>query len=215
MSIRQMVTVTRGNMDKTPVCVFPWEIAILEELHGEVEIHEISDLVNMKGAVSIKPQKLRNKQIDIPPDLKEQYRVMCNTVPDQLDPFTNPEGEYYRMTSVYGMHPEVKMALVEKIFGSFREGRFTKLVNQTWKDNLKDTIRGEDDVEPEDTNLSGIEVRQALTDLGATFKASESVTNLNKRLGLINALQANHIIFNVNAPLDELKNLELELAEAA
>lgn len=115
---------TRGMTDKTLVCVFPWEAAILQEIHGsnfvEVSIDELSSL---KDAVKVTNTKL--KHADKPaPDLRGQYELMATTF--DVNPLQYPQMEYQRLRELYGMHLEVNLPNVEKVYGS--EAQFRNML---------------------------------------------------------------------------------------
>jgi len=118
---RIIMTVHRGPMDATAVIVYPWEKPLLEEIHpGGANEKTITELCNLHNPVSVKRQKLpygaeANKEYA--PDMREQLELMCRVDPED-DPTRDPEGEFSRLAAKYGMHPEVKMLTVEKVYGS-------------------------------------------------------------------------------------------------
>lgn len=125
MPYRIFMTIQRGTMDKTAVCVFPWERPILEEIHGGgAEVVGIEDMASLKGASKVVTVKLRNPKAELAPDLKEQLQAMAQ-VDRETNPFNNLEEEFNRLAQKYGMHPEVKMPVVEKVYGSLANFRVT------------------------------------------------------------------------------------------
>lgn len=204
-TIRQVATVDRGLLDKTPVMAFPWELKILEELHGNVEVHTIDELCSTKGATVIAKLKLRYADKHAP-DMREQLEAMLNTIPDEIDPLNSPQGEYERMAAIYGMHPEIQISMVEKVFGRFDEGRFTKLVEESFAGKTI-LIRGEeaDVVESEHYDLDS--AKAELKRLGVNVKGNPSLETLTTRIAYINKLNEEMIDFDVNDSMENLKIL--------
>jgi hypothetical protein len=117
MSKRILVLVQRSGggthiTDATPTIVFEHEVPLLEEIHGEGSCITMTDEELLDRDVVVK----RKQQID--------YIIRANRLGEGFngDPFE----EYQRLAAKYGMHPEVRMLVVEKVYGVFREGRFTK-----------------------------------------------------------------------------------------
>lgn len=122
MSKRILVLVQRAGggthvTDQTPTIVFEHEVPLLEEIHGEgsCEVVEYDQILDREVVTK------RKEQID--------YIVKANHLGENFmgDPFE----EYQRLSIKYGMHPDVRMAVVEKVYGVFREGRFTKACGAT------------------------------------------------------------------------------------
>lgn len=116
---RVFMTIKRGMTDDTPVCVYPWEKPILEEIHGgnAVEV-SIDEMCSLKGASKIVKVKLKHKESEEAPSMRDQYIAMTRVDPDS-NPLNDPEGEFGRLQALYGMHNEVNMTNVEKVFGNF------------------------------------------------------------------------------------------------
>lgn len=116
---RIFVNVKRGLTDNTAVCVYPWEMPIMQEIHGgsvtEVSIEEMCDL---KSPKSVKKLKLKNPKADAPLTLRQQLEAMAKVDPEE-SPLQDPEGEYNRLVERYGMHLTVAVPNVEKVFGSY------------------------------------------------------------------------------------------------
>jgi hypothetical protein len=119
MSKRILALVSRSGggthvTDQTPTVVWDHEIAILEEIHGEgtVEVVEHDNILD--NTITSK----RREQIE------HIVKVSGLGIEFQGDPFE----EYQRLTAKYGMHPDVRMMVVEKVYGSFRDGRFSQIV---------------------------------------------------------------------------------------
>lgn len=117
MSKRILVLVQRAGggthiTDQTPTIVWEHEVPLLEEIHGEGSCETVEHEQILDREVVTK----RQEQIN--------YIVKANRLGETFtgDPFE----EYQRLSMKYGMHPDVRMAVVEKVYGVFREGRFTK-----------------------------------------------------------------------------------------
>jgi len=118
---RIFVQIQRGITDRTLVCVFPWEVPILSEIHGSSATEvSIDELTSMNGAIRVTTQKLR-QATDPLPGLREQYEAMATSMED--NPLENPELEYQRLGMVYGMHNDVALPNVEKVYGSLQQFR--------------------------------------------------------------------------------------------
>lgn len=112
-----------SNMtDQTPVVIWTHEIAILNEIHGEdsvTVIDDVSELVDASVRASVDRDGTKvNRSVLI------ERRVKELGLGQQFD--TDPAEEYSRLAMVYGMHDEVKMPVVQYVYGRFEEGRFTK-----------------------------------------------------------------------------------------
>lgn len=129
--------IQRGITDRTPVCVFPWEKPILEEIHGgnavEVTLDELCDL---RGAVKIEKIKPIERGMGVNgkpvkaeevPSMRAQYEAMVVLDPD-TNPLNNPEAEFGRLAGMYGMHTQVNLPNVEKVYGSV--GNFRRAMRE-------------------------------------------------------------------------------------
>lgn len=129
--------IQRGITDRTPVCVWPWEKPILEEIHGgnavEVSLDELCDL---RGAVKVEKQKtitrglgLDGKQVrsEEVPSMRTQYEAMLQVDPD-ANPLDDPESEFMRLEATYGMHLRVNLSNAEKVYGSV--GNFRRAMRE-------------------------------------------------------------------------------------
>jgi hypothetical protein len=134
MSKRVLVLIRRSGdgahvTDNTPVVCWEHEIPILEEVHGGeqptvpgegvvqvVEDYEIlvdrtfKSFKTKAGETVTRSDFLAQRVKEL--GLDQEFRG-------------EPSEEWSRMIAIYGMHPEVKMPYVEKVYGPFREGRFT------------------------------------------------------------------------------------------
>ena len=168
---RIFMTIQRGLTDKTPVCVYPWEKPILEEIHGgnavEVSIVEMCDL---KGATKIKKLKLLHKTSEEGPTMREQYEAMTKADPES-DPLADPEAEYGRLAERYGMHTKVALPNVEKVYGSI--GNFRRAMRDYARGKTPDFLDTsgpikEDEQKPV-SEMSDGELKAALTKSSIDF----------------------------------------------
>lgn len=210
MTYRIFCTVDRGMTDKTPVCVFPWEKALLQELHGgNVAEVSLDQLCSKEGVSSVRPIKLpsggeretpegdEKKTVEKAPGMREQLGMMAR-VPRDEDPFQDLDAEYARLTERYGMHPDVAMSVVEKVFG--KAPAFKRLVQpyRGSKPPAVDPIDGPGD--------DAFEQAAALDDRAP---ADLEYTELKE------ACRARGIEFKGNAPRDELEEKLTDAIAAA
>lgn len=120
---RIFMTIDRGPMDKTAVVVYPWEKPLLEEVHkggaSEVTLDQLCEMHNPRKVVKQKMPYAADADCkkDNVPDLRAQYITMQSVAEDE-DPCLDPGSEFARLCGKYGMHPDVKMLVVEKVYGS-------------------------------------------------------------------------------------------------
>lgn len=148
MSKRVLALVQRsGNganvTDKTPTVVWEHEVPILEEIHGEGAVTVIDDVEDLLDDAVIKGRKENLAHIVKVNKLGEEFAG-------------DPGEEYQRMILKYGMHIEVKMSNVEKVYGAYRDGAFKKAC-------------GGDDLE----DLAMPKLRELCDELGIPYKASD------------------------------------------
>lgn len=161
---RVFMTVKRGMTDDTPVCVWPWEKPILEEIHGgnAVEV-SINDMCSLRDAVSVKKLKHKKKETEDGPTMREQFEAMVRVNPD-LNPLADPESEWNRLIGKYGMHKDVPLPNVEKVFGSL--GNFRLALREYAKGKIPAFLdTGAIDADADEKPLADMtdkEVRQAL-----------------------------------------------------
>jgi len=114
-----------ANMtDQTAVVIWSHEVPILEEIHGEGSVTVLED-----------PQELVDASVRAGTDkdgTKINRSVLIERRIKELglgEKFsTDPMEEYSRLAAVYGMHDEVKMPVVQVVYGRFDEGRFVKAI---------------------------------------------------------------------------------------
>ena len=189
MSRRIFVTVTRGMTDKTAICVFPWEVDILSLVHGQ-EIKEVSidEMCRMDGAVRVEKQKLKKlpgMRQSYAPDLRAQLEAMVYVDPDE-DPANDPMGEYGRMVEKYGMDKEFPVACVERVYGRPESGAFEAKLKEFAEDRaaVPAALKAQQDeeVEKSPSEMSRQELRDALTERGIAWKATEGRDALVEKL---------------------------------
>lgn len=185
MTQRIFLTVKRGSMDETAVCVYPWEARILMHVHGE-EVKEVSiDAMSEVREGVIKKEKIKFKYDGIPgPDLRQQLESMAYVDPED-DPANEPSSEYGRLADKYGMDVEVKMPVVTVIYGLFESGAFTKMLEEFAKQkSVKPThmkAAGEGLLKaPNKMNVG--ELREALTERSIDWETSDGKKALLEKL---------------------------------
>lgn len=177
MTYRVFVNVNRGIMDATAVCVFPWEVLILEEIHGEAaQLTTPDEMSKIKGAASIKPIKMPyNPEADAVPALKESLIAQLMVAAND-DPFQDLAGEYDRLVNLYGMDKELPMPVVKKVYGS--PAQFVQHVKMYRKGKLPpediDALIHGVSVDDEDLDLED--------DLDSIAPSDMSINQLRKKL---------------------------------
>jgi len=175
----------RGMTDKTAVCVFPWELAILQLVHQQevVEV-PIDDMCKMKdGVVKIEKQKQKHSKV-LPPDLRSQYEIMAYVDPEE-DPANDPTGEYERMVNKFGMDKELPIPCVARVYGEFTSGAFTAALKEHAHDrqpkpaHLKATDEG---LGKAPDQMSVKELRDALTEREVPWKVTQTKAQLIEKL---------------------------------
>lgn len=147
MSKRVLALVRRSGggsniTDETPTVVYEHEVPLLEEIHGSVEV--ISD-----------PEKLLDDEVR--KDRAQQIDHIAKTMGLGIEFAGDPFEEFQRMQMKYGMHPEIRTSVVEKVYGDFRSGSFTRACG---------TMALE--------SLSSSQLRDMCDELGISFKASDT-----------------------------------------
>jgi hypothetical protein len=133
VSRRVFVNVRRGPMDNTAICIFPWEIDILQHIHMQ-EVAEVSidEMANQKDGV-VKVEKLKLKHTKLPaPDLRTQLEMMA-----YVDPEEDPANDPARSTSAWPTSTawtRTADAGVSRIYGEFSSGAFEARLKQHAKD---------------------------------------------------------------------------------
>lgn len=185
MSRRVFVRVRRGPMDNTAVCVYPWELDILQHIHMQ-EVSEVSidEMANQKDGV-VKVEKLKLKHTDKPaPSLKAQLEVMAYVDPEE-DPANDPGGEYQRLADKYGMDKDFPVPVVERIYGQFSSGAFEAKLKQFGKDHLPKpaSLKAMDEgLGKSPDQMSVKELRDALKERGVEWKVTEGKQALLEKL---------------------------------
>lgn len=195
MPYRIFMTIQRGTMDKTAVCVFPWERPILEEIHGGgAQVVEIEQMASLKGASKVVTVALKNPKAKLAPDLQAQLEAMSR-VERAANPFNNLEEEFNRLAQKYGMHAEVKMPVVEKVFGSPANFRMIVQAYRTDTPPKQDPMYPETDIDDD---------AQADTEAADLAPSEMTATQLKA------ALDAREVKYAARASRDELEALLTE-----
>lgn len=176
--------IDRGLTDKTPVCVYPWERPLVEEVHGTsailITIDQMCDKTGAKSTKTLKLNGARRDQDDQPmtpeyaPDLRRQLEMMATVDPDN-NPVDDPAAEWGRCVERYGMHDKVEVSVVEKVYGNertfraclrdFAVGRVPDFLNY-------DEEGGEEAEETPLVDMTKAELQEKLTAMGVKFSPS-------------------------------------------
>jgi hypothetical protein len=185
VSRRVFVNVRRGPMDNTAICIFPWEIDILQHIHmQEVKEVSIDEMANQKDGV-VKVEKLKLKHSKLPaPDLRTQLEVMVYVDPED-DPANDPASEYQRLADKYGMDKDLPMPVVSRIYGEFSSGAFEARLKQHAKDRqpVPSVLKALDEgLDKAPDQMSVKELRDALTERSVPWKVTEGKVALIAKL---------------------------------
>lgn len=184
MSRRIFALIGRGMTDKTAVCVFPWELQVLQLIHSDsVEEKTIDELCDLKGPVKIEKQKTKHSKV-APPSLREQYEIMAYVDPDE-DPANDPAGEYERLANKYGMDKELPIACVTRVYGEFSTGNFERLLKEHAEDRAEKpaALKARDEglgKSPEQMTVG--ELREALTERSVEWTVKDNKAALVAKL---------------------------------
>lgn len=167
--------------DKTAVCVYPWELPILQLVHGgAVEQKSIDEMCKVKEGV-MKVEKVKQKHSKVmPPDLRAQYEIMAYVDPEE-DPARDPDAEYSRLAGKYGMDKELPIACVTRVFGEPSSGAFHKLLAEHAADVMEKpaALKAMDEGLGKAPNQMTIgELREALRERGIAWKVTQSKADL-------------------------------------
>jgi len=172
---RVMVLVKRGPTESIGRTCFRHEVPILEEIFGEGNVSEITDTDPdgrrlMKYAIRAKGPVIFSEDED------EDGNV--TPTPKHYDPSEDPREEYNRLGQVYGMHNEVNLTVVEKVYGPFREGRFTAAVMGGRVGGKVQRKLSVDDI----STMKGSEIQQKLAEMDIEYDPTASVKSLRSQL---------------------------------
>lgn len=125
---RMAVEIKRGPTDTIGAVVFPHEVPILREIHGDGNVNPVKDTDPdgrrlLRDALRAKGPVVQREDF---PD--EDLAADSVVTVKHFDPADDPEEEYHRLAKVYGMHAEQNRSNVEVVYGRFEEGRFAAAV---------------------------------------------------------------------------------------
>jgi hypothetical protein len=171
-----MVTIKRGPTDTIGKAVFPHEIPILEEIHGEGNVERVTDTDPdgrrlMRTALRGKGPVVRAEVFPEDDPLADPTIEMKH-----FDPADNPREEYQRMVQVYGMHIEQPLPNVEVVYGRFQEGRFTAALKGA-------SVTGRAKLSLADIDaMRGPELQERLAAAGVEFDPKAPAKELRRQL---------------------------------
>lgn len=181
MSRRIFVTVQRGMTDKTPVCVYPWELDLLQHIHGEsVEEVTIEAMCDLSDAAKVEKQKLKKlpgAQQQYAPDMRAQLEAMAYVDPEE-DPANDPAAEYNRLIEKYGMDKDFPVPVVERIFGPHTSDKsaFAMKLRQYAEERAAAPRIDGGDKAPGDMSIN--ELRKTLSARGVAWRVNQSKAEL-------------------------------------
>lgn len=125
LSRRVLVNIKRDMTTSTPTVIWQHEIPVLQAMFGEDEV-TVLDPATLDEGYRPKPAPemlVHNKNQEQIPKPSESQGIGFVFV-------GSPDVEYQRLAAAYGWHPEIKVTMVEHVYGRFQEGRFTDVVGQ-------------------------------------------------------------------------------------
>lgn len=192
------MTIKRGITDATLMCVYPWERPLIEEIHGgNAVVISIDSLCSTEGVKNVKPIKpkervdLNGKKMvaDMGGTQRQKYEAMVAVDPEE-NPLQDPDAEWGRMVERYGMHPDIKVTVVEKVYGSSR--MFRQCMREFAAGKVPEFLRDDDaedstvdDVAGETlavADMTAEQMRKELTERGVTFKKGAARDDLEALL---------------------------------
>ncbi len=194
MTRRIFCTVKRGITDATAVCIYPWEKAILERIHGgEVEEQTIDEMCDLKKPLKVEKLKFSramsdNAKPDQAPGLREQLEAMVIVDPEE-DPANDPDAEYSRLEAKYGADKEIPMPVVGVVYGQINSGAFRAAVKEAQhaiskaKASSKESPKLDKPIEDMTIN----EVRTALRAQGIDYPQTGKLADLRDLLATATA----------------------------
>lgn len=128
MSKRVLVLVQRSGggthvTDRTPTVVWEHEVPILDEIHGSGSCEVIEDF-----------DDLLDKDVRENRDSQVKFIAESAGLGKVFD--GDPRDEYNRLIGKYGMHPNVQMPVIEKVYGPYRDGRFEEIFGSKGYDTM-------------------------------------------------------------------------------
>lgn len=107
------VTLYKGMQTKIAKNIYEHEVKLLEAIYGDgtVEVYKRRELVMPEG---------------------KKYQVEGDVISYEVEELDYHE-EYDRLSSCYGMHPEIKVTWVEYVFGNRNEEKLNKECNEKYK----------------------------------------------------------------------------------
>lgn len=117
----------------TPRVIWAHEKPILEELHGEDNVQEVSlEKLDEGYTDKVSPALLLHN--------KKQDRTMppSQTLGIGFVFLGDAASEYSRLVDAYGKHPDIDMSIVEKVYGRYQSGQFERLLAKPQMQDLPD-----------------------------------------------------------------------------
>lgn len=173
-----IVHVRRGLTDNTAAMVYPWEVPILEIIHGEGNVVE-SDESDVETTAYMKRSPVNQPVDTVLPLLNGAEEIR-----EAYDPSRDIAGEYGRMINKYGMHPDNPLPVVEYVYGQLKTGQFEAAVLDCMPDSLREGREATLLADGGADGMSGAQVRTALDKRKIPFQRTASVTKLRKILNL-------------------------------
>lgn len=131
LSRRIAVEIRRDQTTSTPRVVWQHEVPILQVIHGEDEVREVSP-EQLDESYSGKPTA------DLLPFNKVQDALPRPSIANRLGwVFTgSPDAEYQRLAAAYGRHVDVNQPNVESVYGRFASGAFARVIGKPALEDL-------------------------------------------------------------------------------
>lgn len=169
-----LILVRRGLTDDTATMVYPWEVPILEVIHGEGNVREAEGPETAKW--------LRMTGVNQPADTVTELHGGGVKTAQAYDPSLDITAEYGRMEQKYGRHAEMPQSNVENVYGPLKNGQFEAAVLENLPDDLREGRVARILMESGASQLSGAQVRTALDQRKIKFRRASNLTALRNLL---------------------------------
>lgn len=165
-----LVTVRRGLTDNTPSLVYPWEVPILEVIHGEGNVVENDHAETEKW--------LRLTGVNQPKDSEYEMLSGAKKTTEAYDPSMDIAAEYMRMEQKFGRHAEMPQSNVENVYGPLKNGQFEAAVLENLPEELRAGREAKILREGGAEQLSGAQIRSALDARGIKYRRTGNRSTL-------------------------------------
>ena len=174
LAISQVAMLVDRDGEKTVTTVYPWEIPILEALHGEGKVNPADNEETVEF--------LERTQALTPRQSVQELQDGSVKITDPYNPVDDLSLEYERLERKYGMHHSVKQSYVENVYGKFTSGEFRRAVEEHVPIGM---LMPEDESADPDNwidRLNGQDLRSELDKRQVRFKRTSTLSQMRALL---------------------------------